>query len=274
MVKFVPSISPMALVKPYKRTCRPDLKGNYGNVAGYLFHRDYAQDPRHYIRAFAIIQKDLLNLFEYVEPSDQNLKTYSFRIHELLIRTCIEVEANCSAILRENIYTKEGHLKMKDYRIIDKTHRLSSYKVALPIWNGKGNVRTPFKQWETGDILDWYDAYNKSKHNRHDNFKFATLDNLLDAVGGLTIILTSQFLDEDYSPNEAGRAISAGTYMESDGMETALGEYFRISFPKNWTLDECYGITWDNWDNNTCDVDKINYDNLMKEHYPTKKNRS
>jgi hypothetical protein len=34
---------------------------------------------------------------DYVEPADQNLNTYSFRIHELLMRACIEVEANCKA---------------------------------------------------------------------------------------------------------------------------------------------------------------------------------
>ena len=68
------------------------------------FDHNYSDHPEHYTRAFAILQKDIIGLFEYIEPSDINLVTYSFRIHELLVRTCIEVEANFKAILREKYF--------------------------------------------------------------------------------------------------------------------------------------------------------------------------
>lgn len=54
------------------------------------------------MRAFLLVQKDLQELFDYVEPADKKLCCYSYRIHELLMRTCIEVKANCKAILSEN----------------------------------------------------------------------------------------------------------------------------------------------------------------------------
>ena len=95
----------MSQPKPFHRNYRAFVQGpNSGyNQWAYIIDRDYAESPEHYVRAFLLLQKDLQTLFEYVEPSDQNLKTYSFRIHELFMRSCIELEANFKAILKENI---------------------------------------------------------------------------------------------------------------------------------------------------------------------------
>ena len=80
------------------------------------------------------MQNDLVRLFEIIEPADVNLSTYSYRTHALLIRSCIEAEANFKAILKENMYrpaNRKGdpiHDKrwnIKNYRIINKTHHLS-----------------------------------------------------------------------------------------------------------------------------------------------------
>ncbi len=100
----------MAIAKPYRRTVRPFVGGDYatGGTWAYVMHPKFAVDPQHYVRAFLIIQKDLLELFDYIEPADKNLASYSFRVHELLLRVCVEVEANCKAVLKENGYAKLG----------------------------------------------------------------------------------------------------------------------------------------------------------------------
>lgn len=74
----------VGLVKPLHRTWRPNTAGN---GRGYIINRDFAQSPAHYVRAFLLIPRDLLAIFEYVEPSDLCAKTYSHRIHALLMRT-------------------------------------------------------------------------------------------------------------------------------------------------------------------------------------------
>jgi hypothetical protein len=100
-----------------------------------------------YIRGFCLLQKDLEHLFEYIEPGDDNLESYSFRVHELLLRACVEVEANCKAILRENDYPKDekGRWNMADYKKINTSHRLSSFSVKLPYWHGEQRIRRPFE---------------------------------------------------------------------------------------------------------------------------------
>ncbi|TDU64518.1 hypothetical protein EI77_03968 [Prosthecobacter fusiformis] len=98
----------MGFTRPYKRTCRQFVGGSYaeGGRAEYIQDERYAEVPGHYVRAFLIILKDLQELFDFIEPDDENLACYSYRIHALLLRTCVEVEANCVAILKENGYPK------------------------------------------------------------------------------------------------------------------------------------------------------------------------
>ena len=69
----------MSITRPYRRTCRQFKDGQYfeGGRWGYLLHPKFAQSPEHYVRAFLLIQKDLQELFDYIEPADKNIKCYS-----------------------------------------------------------------------------------------------------------------------------------------------------------------------------------------------------
>jgi len=137
----------MSITKPYRRTVRPFKDGSYGERR-YIEHPKFAKEPQHYIRAFEVIQKDLIELFDYVEPSDANKQCFSYRIHQLFMRTCIEVEANFKAILCENSYACSSNLTMRDYRKCEKSHKLSEYQIKLPVWQGDQLIRTPFSAWK------------------------------------------------------------------------------------------------------------------------------
>ena len=64
----------MPVINPYRRTCRPFENGQYPGDArvNYIADPRYATAPQQYVRAFEVIQKDLLELFDYVEPADKN----------------------------------------------------------------------------------------------------------------------------------------------------------------------------------------------------------
>lgn len=232
----------MPVDRPYRRTCRPFVDGHYtsGGRGGYMAHPKYAQSPEHYVRAFLILLKDLLLLFDHVEPADANLACYSYRIHALLLRACVEVEANCKAVLAENSYNRPGDWTMADYRKIEKTHLLSEYEVLVPNWTGIRSIRAPFKAWACGGALPWYQAYNTTKHDRHMRFADATFDHLLDACCGLLILLSAQFETNDFSPGETLLAIAG----RGDGMECGIGGYFRVRFPNSWPHDLRYEFDW------------------------------
>jgi hypothetical protein len=207
----------------------------------YALHPKFAQSPEQFIRAFLLLQKDLHELFDFVEPSEQNLGCYSYRIHELLLRACVEVEANCKAILGENGYPKAASdLTMNDYSKLETTHRLSRYRVRVPIWHGAGADRQPFHQWSQGKSLAWYQAYNRTKHDRHAAFQDATFEHLVDAVCGLVALLSAQFHTHDFAPSDW--ALTVGGL--NDGMESAIGGYFRVAFPSDWPADDRYEFDW------------------------------
>lgn len=241
----------MGISKPYHRNFRPvkkDVHNSGYSSSAYIRVKGYAKNPQHYIRAYLYIQKDLEKIFEFIEPSDKCLQTFSFRIHELLMRTCIELEANFKAILKENIYTPETDrfgnsiYNIRVYKKINQTHRLSDYVVTLPMWNGSIKEFKPFEGWANcQNTLSWYQAYNASKHDRSNEFEQANLENLLNAVAGLLVLISSQFGTEDFSA--APDFLSTSTYSDEDG-ESSIGWLFKIKFPDTWTDQELYDFDW------------------------------
>lgn len=250
----------MPIPRPYRRTCRQFVEGSYteGGRWQYMLHPKYANDPEHYVRAFLLLLKDLHELFDYVEPAEKNLNCYSYRIHALLLRASVEVEANCKAILEENGYTKSGDLNMGDYKKINKTHRLSSYKVKIPNWSGSGAIREPFLNWATGGSLPWYKAYNATKHDRHKEFEEATFEHLLDAACGLLVVLSAQFETNDFSPGDMLMSWGGA----NDGMESGIGGYFRVQFPNDWPDELKYDFNWSSIKDDPDPFQTIDYNSI------------
>lgn len=250
----------MRIKKPYYRTIRPFISNLYTGI-DYINHIDYVKFPERYIKPFNMLQKDLINLFDFVEPSEINLRCYSFRIQELLIRSCIEIEANFKAILKANNYKRldkktsepvaEKHWKIIDYAKLEESHKLSHYEVKIPNFHGDGAIRRPFLKWRNytdkkDSTLQWYSDYNAVKHDRVENFKKANFDSLLDAICGLLLILSSQFYTESFNDShETGNYILSVQASEPRTSKVkAIGDYFMIDFPPSnaWEENEKYNI--------------------------------
>lgn len=261
----------MSYHKPFHRNFRELIERTNSGYSSWAFivDKDYAQSPHHYTRAFLLLQEDIKNLFEYIEPADINLNTFSYRIHELFMRTCIEIEANFKAILRENTYTplfengpKKGQLKTEDnwnifdYIKINTTHHLDDYHVEFPFWRWNKNIYKPFLKWKTKESLAWYRAYNECKHNRNEKFELANLENLLNAFTWLFILLSAQFNCESFTPWGKSLWINVDNYFE---WNFGIGNYLKIQFPKNWEDNEKYDFDWSILKKETIKFEKINY---------------
>ncbi len=251
----------MGVTKPYYRTARQFADGFYseGGRSRYIDHPSYADAPSNYIRAFLLIQTDLQTIFEYIEPSDQNLQAYSFRTYELLLRTCTEVEANFKAIFRANTYSSRNgdRLNMRDdYVRIERSHFLSQYEVKMPYWSDGNPFRRPFAGWGNGNhALPWYQAYNTSKHDRVQELRAATFTHLIDAFCGLAVVLTAQFLSHDFGPaNDVITAEGIG-----DGCEEGIGQYVRLRYPSNLPTDARYDFTWQDLQKTSDPFEKFDY---------------
>jgi len=228
----------MGQPRPFRRTWRPHAPNKRNFM--YFRHPKFADSPEQYVRAFLLLQKDMLELFEYVEPSDNNLACHSYRIHALLIRIAIEMEANFRAILIENNYAKNRKdMKITDYFKLNHFHKLSEYKVKMPVWHGRLGLRQPFSNWKNDHSLSWYQAYNNAKHDRHQNFASATFENTIDAMCGLAVVISSQFYNCDYSPR-----VYMHQETHNDGFKVCIGDYFEILFPNTWLPADLYDFVW------------------------------
>ncbi|NBC33969.1 MAG: hypothetical protein GVY13_14945 [Alphaproteobacteria bacterium] len=237
----------MAVTLPYRRTCRQFKNGSYaeGGRANYILHEKFAEDPHHYTRAFLIIQHDFIDLLEYIEQDERNFECYSYRIHALLMRVCIEIEANFTAILRENNYSQRPSNKWNivDYRNLEITHNLSGFKVLFPHWRGNRlySVFAPFESWDHNGKPDWYVVgYNQAKHDRHLKFTEANFLRLCNAISGLVAILSAQFYTNALSTGPGLLLLEGGP---APGFEHAIGDYFGVSFP-NWPDEKRYDFDW------------------------------
>ena len=89
----------MGLQKPYYRIMRP-LGGSL--FCEYIYDKRYATDRSGLCRAYQILENDLKTIFEFIEPNDDNCKSYSHRTYELFLRSATEFETNCKRILTAN----------------------------------------------------------------------------------------------------------------------------------------------------------------------------
>lgn len=229
----------MALSKPFFRIYRPGLSRGAFNehTRGYEFDPLFLPDSerKSMIMAARLIINDFEHLFEYVEPHTDNENVFSHRIYELLLRTCTEVESCCKGILIANGHAAQN---MDDYKKIEQATHLSAYKVQYSNWLPTLYTTQPFAKWATNESLPWYKAYNDVKHNRSQNFKLASLKNLLDAISGLLCIIHAQVGDV------VQQVFESNIYFSSDEVDITVRS-FMIN-PYQFPDDEKYDFDWDN----------------------------
>ena len=244
---------------PYYRTVRRFVKKENSGWSAwqYMRHPAYAESPQRFVQGYLMIQKDLAHILEYVEADDRNGSVFGYRVHELLMRTCVEVEANFKAILKANLFKCRRRWSMREYSRVEHSHRLSDYQVLLPTWRGSMGEFSPFGAWKDERPLPWYEAYNESKHDRHESLIAANLQMLIQAIGGLVVLLTAQFNREDYSGSPDVLALSGPTVHK---WEAAIGGVFRVEHPNNWHHDQLYDFDWRDLKDVPDPFQKFNYD--------------
>lgn len=243
----------MTLNKPYCRLWRPvkgyDImdeifkeKGTLIPSLGFLNDDRFAPqaEMQSLLASAHLIIRDLYEVLDYVEPHNDNEKTYSHRIYELFLRAATEFESNCKGILKANGYNKkDDDLKAFDYFRIAKAARLSEYVVTFYRWLPERKFK-PFEQWANTDYksLPWYKSYNNVKHNRYTCFNEANLGNLMNAVAGLLCILHAQIGENMV---EAGIERVYSSQNKQEEVHTAA---FLIETPK-FPDEEQYVFIWD-----------------------------
>jgi hypothetical protein len=173
----------------YKRIWRP-------LVCPGSFHKAISQATlTESFVALRILLNKLDTLFETIEPSEPNLSAYGHKVREILLLACMEVESSWSAVLKDNGYSAGKRFTTNDYVKLSSPMLLDGYTLSLASYPSFPAF-APFKDWNTSNpttSLSWYDAYNKTKHDREDNLNVGTLENAVKAVGAAVIMFYAQF---------------------------------------------------------------------------------
>jgi len=175
------------------------------------------------------LEKEVLDVAKYIYIADEimtyssgdlvaldcktQLETFSPHIADLLVRTCVEIEA-----ISKELYYKFGGIKAcggKDLffdddclKLIDikcKTHK-KVVMVTCPAFNltKEENLSfRPLKEAHKRQGTDWERAYQALKHDRYSSLNKGTIKNLLHAMGALFLLniylknikLTSRYLE-------------------------------------------------------------------------------
>lgn len=144
--------------------------------------------------ALKLLLTKMQDVFETVEPAQANLQTFGHKIRELLLLAAMEVEASWSAVLKANGYAG-NRFTTKDYVKLLAPMLLDSFSLNLRSYP-EFPIVAPFKTWiaqSPTQSLDWYDAYNQTKHNREECLSVATLERAVNAVGAAAVMFYAQF---------------------------------------------------------------------------------
>jgi hypothetical protein len=142
-----------------------------------------------------VLTSELDALFRVCAPDVNTHHVYGTRIRQLLALACMEVEAQWSAILKANNAVLPQRPSTNDYVKLLVPLRLRDFEIKLrkhPTYP----AQRPFGNWNATSptaTLPWYDAYNKTKHDRESHFTSATLEHVIASVCAVAVMACAQF---------------------------------------------------------------------------------
>lgn len=165
-------------------------------------------------QSLRILIEKLDEVLLYIEPSPTGLGTYSHKCRELLILACTEVENLWAQYMRIANAAPVGRtFTTNDYvKLLFPLH-LHEYIISCKLISNTYSVN-PFGQWSTTNptqSLPWYNAYNKTKHDREQYFSEATLENCIHAIAAVIVLFCVRH--GPFSLIEGGSAL-AGLFVQ------------------------------------------------------------
>ena len=139
---------------------------------------------KHHWNYFLALERDLEKLSRYIEFSDTNLGTYSIELAHIMLSASSEIDVVMKQLCNmsspdkaHNINHYKKIIKESIPNLIEEEFTISRY----------GITYKPWEKWLSDQNPDWWWAYNKVKHERHDYFHEANLKNTINTMGALLI---------------------------------------------------------------------------------------
>ncbi|MCG9288866.1 hypothetical protein MHJ87_00465 [Acinetobacter nosocomialis] len=189
-------------------------------------------------QALRILLDKLDDIFLYVEPDQNGTQSFGHKSRELLILACTEVENMWVSLLNKAgaTATNGRMFTTQDYVKLLPKLCLGEFQVSFKNYN----VRKfqPFINWDVSrptQSLIWYDAYNKTKHDRKNSFSCATLENVMDAITANIVMFCAKYGPFYLLNNNTTLSSLINQHFEIDLVNSDLSTYYipKFSFPAN-----------------------------------------
>lgn len=137
------------------------------------------------ISMFSNLENQLKNCLEYVPLIEENRNTVSPRFIPIIIESCSMIDS----IFNRLSETKDNKQSFKAYSREFEPYLNLESRISLFLGPPVMPLR-PFKEWTTRPT-EWWESYNKLKHDRMRNYRAATLFNSIFALAGLHQVMAS-----------------------------------------------------------------------------------
>lgn len=161
--------------------------------------------PNLYWPVYKNLEKEFLELANFIHIDDDQLDIYSMHIADLIVRCAVEIEAISKELYKNlggNMSPVDNEGKPRDLyfdtdclNLLDQHWILSKKKITISaatvyLIKPENTIILPlhkaFKRGTSGS--KWKQAYQAVKHDRKESLKSATIRNLLYALGALYIL--------------------------------------------------------------------------------------
>ena len=167
------------------------LSDSYDDISIWYYRNEYLS----HLRQLELILEELKKVFRVIEPTIDNKDSYGNTLRNIIILSCTEIDCMMNNILKSNGYNvKDDRYTTNDYVKLKGALRLDEYSLEFNEYEGMG-VFSPYSHWnkeQPTQSIPWYDIYNKVKHDRQTNLKYASMDIALASISSYAILLFSQ----------------------------------------------------------------------------------
>lgn len=153
-------------------------------MGGNILKHSHIYSPVYYK-----LEKEVINLSNYIFFEDNQKDVYSLEIADLIMRCSVEIESLAKDIYREN-EKKEPSSPGECFRWMDQHWQISNKEITVisPHFHINClNIFEPFN-YDKDSPEDYYSIYNSIKHDRVKNLDKATVYCLIRALGALYVL--------------------------------------------------------------------------------------
>jgi len=156
------------------------------------------KDTNQFWTHYLFLEKELQEISDYVAINVSNEKTFSFKIMQLYLIVCTDIDS-----IFKYIQSNLGITKPKNGRDFTITDHIKMLNEHFPLikditvelkFSGQVLEFIPFKYLfiriidENYEVSTWWNDYTSVKHHRLDSFDKASLNNLLNSLAALHIL--------------------------------------------------------------------------------------